>query len=645
MPLISLSSISFDYGRIPILRDLDLAMEPGERGAIVGRNGVGKTTLFRILTGELRADKGSVDRPRRMRIAYLRQDLSLAGGASLFEAVRSIQGEAVELESELEDLVARMEATPEGAEHDALVHRYGELHNRYESLEGYTLDARVGAVLTGLGFKREDFGRPVEQLSGGEQRVAALASVLLQKADLLLLDEPTNHLDLSAIEWLEGHLLAEKSAMLMVSHDRAFLDRLCQTTWHLKDAKLRRYSGNYSKYEMLREERERLDTIAWQRQQEEIARLKDYIARNIAGQKTKQAQSRRKILDKMERIEKPSDERTLNLRLEHARAGGRTVLSAEGLSKAFGEKRLFADLDLHIGRGERIGLIGPNGAGKSTLISVLMGRQVPDKGRIKLGKDVDPGFFDQHLDMVSDANTVEDEFRRVDPRMTEGECRGQLARFGFFADDLDKKVAQLSGGERNRLSLLKLVYQKSNFLVLDEPTNHLDIPATESLEDALEAYGGTLIIVSHDRVFLDRIADRIIRIEDGKVTDYPGTFAEFRRKETASLQSPVSSQKNVGGPPPTSGRKKTAGRKVERWSKNKLGKRRRELADLEKSMAEAGARREAIEERMANGGLDENSARDLAWEHAEVMETIARREARWEKWAEELEAQESLDES
>ena len=642
MPLISLSSISFDYGRIPILRDVDLSLEPGERAAIVGRNGVGKTTIFRILTGDLRADLGSVDRPRRLRVAYLRQDLSLAGDRGLFESVRSTQGEAVDLETELEDLVVRLEATPERAEHEALVHRYGELQNRFEALEGYTLDARVGAVLHGLGFRESDFHRSITTLSGGEQRVAALASVLLQKADLLLLDEPTNHLDLSAIEWLEGHLLQEKSAILMVSHDRAFLDRLTQTTWHLKDARIRRYSGNYSKYEKLREERERLDTIAWQRQQDEIARLKDYIARNIAGQKTKQAQSRRKILDKIVPIEKPSDERTMNLRLEHARAGGRTVLQAENLSKAFGEKKLFDKLDLHIGRGERIGLIGPNGAGKSTLIGILMGRVESDTGHIKFGKDVDPGFFDQHLDMVSDANTVEEEFRRLDPQMTEGHCRTQLARFGFFSDDLDKKVHQLSGGERNRLSLLKLVYQQSNFLVLDEPTNHLDIPATESLEEALDAYGGTLIIVSHDRVFLDRIADRVIRIEGGTVTDYPGTFSEFRVHEAKSLQTPVSSPQpqvaRLQSPAPNRSR-------VERWSKNRLARRKRELASLEKSLATAAADKQDIEDRLAEGGLDESTLRDLAWRHADLVETVARREARWEKWAMELESQEFLDES
>jgi len=644
MPLISLNGISFDYGRIPILRDVNLALERGERGAIVGRNGVGKTTLFRILTGELRADRGSVERPRRLRIAYLRQDVSLEGGASLFEAVRAAQGDAVELERAMEDLVASMEAaSPEGDEHDRLVHRYGELHNRYESLEGYTLDARVGAVLQGLGFREEDFRRSIRQLSGGEQRVAALASVLLQKADLLLLDEPTNHLDLAAIEWLEGHLLQEKSAILMVSHDRAFMNRLCRTTWHLKDARLRRYPGNYGKFEKLREERERLDTIAWQRQQEEIARLKDYIARNIAGQKTKQAQSRRKILGKMKILDKPSDERTLNLRLERARSGGKTVLAAEGLGKAYGGKRLFEGLDLHIGRGERIGMIGPNGAGKSTLIGILLGRVEADAGRIKLGKDVDPGFFDQHLDMVADANTVEEEFRHVNPRMTEGECRGQLARFGFLADDLDKKVRQLSGGERNRLSLLKLVYQKSNFLVLDEPTNHLDIPATESLEQALEAYDGTLLVVSHDRVFLDRVAERIIRIEGGTVTDYPGNFTEFHAREGRRMQGTVEPRKD-----PSAGAPRKAGPSgggIRRWSKNKLSRRRRELADLEGSLADAEREREEIEARLAGGRLDETTVRDLAWKHAELLETIARREARWEKWAEELEAQESADES
>jgi ATP-binding cassette subfamily F protein 3 len=306
-------------------------------------------------------------------------------------------------------------------------------------------------------------------------------------------------------------------------------------------------------------------------------------------------------------------------------------------------KLLFGNLNLHIGRGERIGLIGPNGAGKSTLIGILLGRITSDTGRISFGKDVDPGFFDQHLDMVSDANTVEEEFRRVDPQMTDGESRGQLARFGFFSDDLDKKVRQLSGGERNRLSLLKLVYEKSNFLVLDEPTNHLDIPATESLEEALAAYGGTLIVASHDRVFLERIADRIIRIEGGKVTDYPGNFAEFRRHEAQQV-----SEARVRASAPTietQVKAKPSVSKVERWSKNRLARRRRELSELEKNLTMAMAERGEIEARLSGEGLGEDLVRDLAWKHAELLETISRREARWEKWAEELEEQESADES
>ncbi|MBN2170987.1 MAG: ABC-F family ATP-binding cassette domain-containing protein, partial [Candidatus Krumholzibacteriota bacterium] len=349
MSLVNLSGVSFDYGRTPILREADLAIEPGERGAVVGRNGAGKSTLFSLITGELRPDRGSVDRQRRLRVAHLRQDNALAGDRPLAAAVRAECADLAELEGRMERALAHMEALPaDSPEHERAAARYGDLHHRFEVLGGYDLDQRAAATLTGLGFRPADHDTPVARLSGGEQRVAALAAVLLQKADLLLLDEPTNHLDLAAIEWLEDHLLQEKAALLMVSHDRSFLGRLCRVTWHLKDAKLTRYSGGYAFFEKERRERDRLERLAWERQQEEIARMQEYIRRNIVGQKTKQAQSRRKRLEKMERLDKPSEERTLRVRLSPARRGGNTVLAAEKLAKAFGTKRLFDGLDLHV---------------------------------------------------------------------------------------------------------------------------------------------------------------------------------------------------------------------------------------------------------------------------------------------------------
>jgi ATP-binding cassette subfamily F protein 3 len=673
MPLIALSKVSFDYGRSPILRDVDLALEPGERAAIVGRNGAGKSTLFSVLNGEIRPDRGGVERGRRLRIAHLPQDRALAGELGLAAAVRGECRELVELESRLERALADMEALPsEGEAHDRATRRYGELHHQFESMGGYDLDQRVAATLSGLGFAVADFERPVAELSGGEQRVAALAAVLLQGADLLLLDEPTNHLDLRSIEWLEEHLLAQKAALLMVSHDRSFLNRVCRITFHIKDARLTRYSGNYNFFERERRERERLEHLAYERQQEEIARMEEYIRRNIVGQKTKQAQSWRKRLEKLERLDRPTSERTLRVRLSPARRGGNTVLVAERIAKAFGDKRLFADLDLHITLGEKIGLVGPNGAGKTTLLRVLMGKLPPDAGGVRAGKDIDLGFFDQHLDLVSDAHTVAEEFRTVDEFMSEGELRGQLARFGFFEDDLDKKVGQLSGGERNRLSLLKLVYQRHNFLILDEPTNHLDIPATESLEEALEAYEGTLLLVSHDRSFLERLADRVIEVEGGRVTDYPGSWREFvnhrrakgdpngaRAKAKASdaakrkgrPEVPAStkdrdrpettaSAKGKDRPQaPDAAKRPAPGGEV--WSKNRLNRKKAELAALERSLAEAIAEKESLEAKLAGGAaLDREAIMQLTARHQELTAAIARREDRWARWAEAIEAQE-----
>ncbi|MBM4118366.1 ABC-F family ATP-binding cassette domain-containing protein [bacterium] len=650
MPLVSLSGIDFDYGRLPILRGADLALEPGQRAAIVGRNGSGKSTLFGIISGALRPDRGAVEKARRLRIAHLAQDRALAGELPLFAAVRGECRELVALEERCHQALAALEALPPGEAHDAAALRYAALQHEFETRGGYDLDQRVAATLSGLGFAVADCERPVARLSGGEQRVAALAAVLLQGADLLLLDEPTNHLDLSAIEWLEGHLAAQKSALLVVSHDRSFLGNLCTITFHLKDAQLTRYSGDYAFFEKERAERDRLARIAYERQQEEIARSEEYIRRNIVGQKTKQAQSRRRSLEKMERLERPSDERTLRVRLNPARRGGNTVLVAEGLAKRFGEKRLFAGLDLQLSRGEKIGLVGPNGAGKTTLVRILMGKLPPDTGSVRLGKDIDLGFFDQHLDLVSDAHTVEAEFRTLDPTMSEGECRGQLARFGFFADDLDKTVAMLSGGERNRLSLLKLVYQRHNFLILDEPTNHLDIPATESLEEALAAYAGTLLVISHDRSLLDGLVERVIEVKAGSVTDFPGRWREFlARGQTAAPgpsarppteRAPAASNGAARGPspsPPPGAAAKPAGPAP--WSKNRLAQRRRELAALETSIAAAQAEKAEIETALAGShALGREEIMRLTGRHQELAAALERREERWARWAEEIEA-------
>ncbi len=643
MPLISLNRVSFDYGRVPILRDADLAIEPGQRCAIVGRNGTGKSTLFSLINGEMRPDTGGVEKARRMRIGHLPQDRALAGGRSLFAAVRGECRELIELEDRMHAALAELEALPEGSAHEKAALKYGEIHHDFENRGGYDLDQRVAATLTGLGFAPAEFEKQVDKLSGGEQRVAALAAVLLQGADLLLLDEPTNHLDLRAIEWLEGHLAAQPSALLVVSHDRSFLDRLCTVTYHLKDAGLTRFSGNYSFYERERAERDRLAMLAYERQRDEIARTEDYIRRNIVGQKTKQAQSRRKRLEKMERLDKPTNERTLRLRLTPERRGGNTVLVGEKLAKTFGEKKLFGGVDLHISRGEKIGLVGPNGAGKTTLVRILMGKLPPDAGGVRLGKDVDLGFFDQHLDLVSDSHTVEAEFRTVDPQMLDRECRGQLARFGFFADDLDKTVGMLSGGERNRLSLLKLVYQRHNFLVLDEPTNHLDIGATQSLEEALAAYEGTLIVISHDRSFLDALVDRVIEVEGGAASDYPGNWREFTAHKRA-LASPASSA--ATNSKPTAPAKPAAPAKsgVEAWSKNRLSKRRRELGDLEVSIAAVQTEKAQVEAQLAaSHELGRDAIMVLTARHQELAATLERREDRWGRWAEEVEEQEGLE--
>ena len=525
MPLLSLSRVDFDYGREALLRDVTLDLEPGEKVALVGVNGSGKSTLLQLIAGTLAPDKGERHLARRARVVTLPQETAAEGDGTLLAWVKSAH-EVEIIAHQIEALHKRIEDGATLGE-DELA-EYGELQHRFEALGGYKHQSQVEATLHGLGFANADFDKPIKVLSGGERRRAALAATLLQHGEVVLLDEPTNHLDLDALEWLQEFVRASDSAMLIVSHDRYFLDHVVTAVWHLSSTRLTRWPGNYSQFDALRDSVMEQQEKQFERQQGEIRRTEDFIRRNIAGQKTKMAKSRRKMLEKMDRIERPREDRTrFRLRLPTARRGGNIVLDAKGITRRFGQRTLFENLEIQLAKGDKVGIVGPNGAGKSTLLRILAGRAQPDAGSVRLGSDIDLGYFDQELDIAGDAPTLLEEIWRMDRKQSEESVRACLGAFGFGADFIERPVRVLSGGQRNRLGLLKLMLTQRNFLVLDEPTNHLDLDSVAVLEDALRAFDGTLLLVSHDRQLLSRAVNKLLIVAGGHWRLFHGGYEEY----------------------------------------------------------------------------------------------------------------------
>src|SRR5581483_8107291 len=525
--LFRLAEVSKSYGAQEVLRAVSFQINPGEHVGLVGRNGAGKTTILRLVTGAETPDNGVVEKMRGLRPGVLQQHVDFRGSETVLEAARSVFACLRERESKMRELEHLMTEVT-GAELDRVMHEYSDAQHAYEHEGGFTVQSRAEAVLLGLGFTKDEFGKPAANLSGGEKNRLGLAKLLLLEPDVLLLDEPTNHLDVQAVEWLEDFLSAYKSAYIIISHDRFFLDHTVRRVLDLEFGRVDDYRGNYSEYLVEREERREQQARAYEQQQEMIARTEDFIRRNIAGQKTKQAKSRRKMLEKIERIESTRNLETANFRLRPVARTGDQVLILDELAVGFPTRRLAENITLTLRRGERLGIIGGNGAGKTTLLKTLLGKQQPLDGEARWGAGASPGYYDQQLRMIAEGNTVIEELRTVAPAsVPDGELRGFLGRFLFSGDDVFKPVAALSGGEKGRLALAKLIYSGFNVLLLDEPTNHLDIASCEALEDALNDYDGTIITVSHDRYFLDRIATQILFFGEQGVEAFDGGYTEF----------------------------------------------------------------------------------------------------------------------
>jgi ATP-binding cassette subfamily F protein 3 len=532
MSLAQFSDVTFGYPGTEILSGASLLIRPGDRLALLGPNGTGKSTALRLLAGDLSPDGGDVRVLGRATVSYLRQSQEFAGGGTLMDALLEPFAALQALHDEMTAIERRLgDASPPE------VQRYGELQERYLREGGYDLESRVRRLTADVGFSEADLGRAVGTLSGGERGRLELAKALVRQPDLLLLDEPTNHLDLGAIERLESYLAEYPGAFVLVSHDRAFIRAVCREVVELESGKFVRYPYGYDKYVVERDARLERARAEYARQKDHVDKTEDFIRRNLAGQKTKQAQSRRKMLEKLERLERPEDHWQFAGKIGLSFSAGTDLGSKETIRAPHitvgyaGAPPILRDVTINIYRGDRVGIVGPNGAGKSTLLKTLIGALAPVEGKVETGTGVRIGYFDQKLGTLSEELSLIDEIRSVRADLSPEVVRQYLAKFRFFGDDPFRTVRGLSGGERSRLAMAKIMLFPRNVLVLDEPTNHLDIPARETLEEALAAYEGTLLVVSHDRYFLDRICTRLLVIDGSDLEAHLGNYTDWRRHQ------------------------------------------------------------------------------------------------------------------
>ncbi len=537
MLVLSCSNLRKTYVVDTILDNLSFNVEDGDKIGLIGLNGSGKTTLFNILAGELDYDRGELYVRKGIKIAYLKQHTKIQSSNSLFQECLTVFKPLIEMEKSLREL--EEEIADEGNRGDtdrlrSLMEDYSHRSEEFTALNGYGYKSEIRGTLKGLGFQEEDFEKEVNILSGGQKSRLALAKLLLEKADIMLLDEPTNHLDIDAISWLEKVLKDFKGAVMVISHDRYFLDNVANRIFHIENLKLNIYNTNYSNFMVRRKRELELYKKHFEDQQKEIKRQEEIILRfkSYGGEKYHRlAQSRQKLLDKMKILSRPQEEQKSRIRFEPKIKSGRDVLALENIGKSFGDFTLLKDISFNIYRGEKVGLIGPNGIGKTSLFKIVLGQIQRDTGSVNLGHNVVPGYFDQEMSRLNLDKTIMDEIWDENPRFDHFKIRSILSQFMFIGDDIFKEISDLSGGEKARLSLLKLMLSKSNFLLMDEPTNHLDIDSKEVLEEALLDYQGTVFIISHDRYFLNKVTDKILELTKEGLVQYLGNYDYYLEKK------------------------------------------------------------------------------------------------------------------
>src|SRR5579859_96080 len=637
MPIVSVIQVGKSFGAERIFEDVSFQIDEHDRIGLVGPNGAGKTTLLNLLARREEADEGAITLARNLRIGYLTQIIDFHPENTLreemltvFDTVRAWERELGELARQIETAAMELNAVLR----EQLLQRYADLQASFEHAGGYTYEYKIDQVLDGLGFTRELQESPVSHLSGGQQTRAALGKLLLQEPDLLLMDEPTNHLDLAALEWLEGYLNGWKGAMVIVAHDRYFLDKVVSRTIEMAFGRIEEYPGNYTRYLHLREERMERRLREYEAQQAHIAHTEEFIRRYKAGQRSREARGRQKLLDRMERVQRPQDFPEMHFEFNAVVGSGQVIFSTQKLVVGYpafqpGDepKTLVHVADLELLRGDRVGLLGPNGAGKTTLLRTLIGTIQPLSGHVYPGHNVRIGYYSQTHEGLNLERTIVDEIRQVSVLSEDG-ARSFLGRFLFSGDDVFKTIGSLSGGERSRVALAKLTLQGPNVLILDEPTNHLDLQSRQFLEEMLGEFEGTLLFVSHDRYFIDSLANKVWVIEDGVLIPYLGNYTEYRTRGHPIVLDVPEPTKNSSSAPV---RAKTSAPSNSPGQRKQARTKVRSIEDVEREVEKAETRVKALEDELAQAALQGDAAQ-LTQLYAEYEQAKTRVEELLHEW-------------
>ncbi len=642
--ILSCQNISKAFVENQVLKNVSFHIEDHEKAAIVGINGAGKTTLLRIIVGEMTPDDGQVVLAKDKTLGYLAQNSTVDTSHTIYEELLSVKADLLRLEEKIRECENNMKHADGDALED-LMKQYTSLTHAFETGGGYLYRSELVGVLKGLGFTEDEFSKPVATLSGGQKTRVALGRLLLQNPDLIILDEPTNHLDMTSIAWLETYLLNYKGAVLIVSHDRYFLDRIAGKVIEIDQSKATTFMGNYSDYAVKKEQLRVAAWNAYMNQQRDIKHQEEVIEKlkSFNREKSiKRAESREKMLDKIEVIEKPSEVRTdMKLTLTPRILSGNDVLTVEHLSKSFDSHKLFTDVNFEIKRGEHVAIIGDNGSGKTTLLKILNGLVPADQGTFRLGSNVEIGYYDQEHHVLHSEKTLFEEISDDYPYLNNTQIRNVLAAFLFTGEDVFKRISDLSGGERGRVSLAKLVLSNANFLILDEPTNHLDIMSKEILEDALNGYEGTILYVSHDRYFINRTAHRILDLTEGQFVSYVGNYDYYLEKHDTVMAAIEASTPQSADADNTAATKAAESEvkldwKAQKEEQARLRKKENDLKKCEEKIAELEARISEIDTEMSDPAIGTQVAKlqELSKEQTTCQEQLEKLYEQWEELAE-----------